>query len=122
MNKLPARPSIECCLCKGNAGKYGNNAQPVKEGMCCDACNFCVVMPARIRSMVKPKVMTELSYSEKVCDATLRKTVGDKYADCVKGIAVTIPYRDERYQIAMLRATDKIMGTNEAPDIEAMLY
>ena len=79
-------------------------------------------MPARIRSMVKPKVMTELSYSEKECDATLRKSVGDKYADCVKEIAMTLPHRAERYQIAMLRATDKLMGTNEAPDIEAMLY
>ena len=65
---------------------------------------------------------TELTAAEKACDATLRKSVGDKYADCVKEIAMTLPHRAERYQIAMLRATDKIMGTNEAPDIEAMLY
>ena len=65
---------------------------------------------------------TELTAAEKEHDQSLRKTVGNKYADCVKEIAMTLPHRAERYQIAMLRATDKIMGTNEAPDIEAMLY
>jgi hypothetical protein len=28
--------------------KYGNNAQPVNDGKCCDECNRDIVIPARI--------------------------------------------------------------------------
>jgi len=29
----------------------GHNAQPVKEGRCCDTCNYEVVIPARLRQL-----------------------------------------------------------------------
>ncbi|MEK6916053.1 MAG: hypothetical protein AABW89_05940 [Nanoarchaeota archaeon] len=29
--------------------KYGNNAQPVNDGICCDKCNIEVVIPARLK-------------------------------------------------------------------------
>jgi len=65
---------------------------------------------------------TELTAAEKARDYTLRDTLGNDYANFVMLIAMTLPHRAERYEIAMLRAMDKISGTNNAPDIEAMLY
>lgn len=93
------------------------------EGRCCDACNVTVVLPALIRSLgTRTMPATALSSSEIKTDASLRASLGDGYADCVKEIAMTLPPRAERYQIAMLRATDKLLGTSDAADIEAMLY
>ena len=38
---------MKCCFCGGDAGKYGNNARPLKDGFCCDKCNATKVIPAR---------------------------------------------------------------------------
>lgn len=40
--------SFKCCICGRIVNGYGNNAVPVKEGICCDQCNTDVVIPARI--------------------------------------------------------------------------
>ena len=41
---------MKCIICKYNdIGEYGNNADPVKEGRCCDWCNARYVIPARLR-------------------------------------------------------------------------
>ena len=41
----------KCALCgKGYIG-WGNNAQPLKEGYCCDDCNATKVIPARVEEM-----------------------------------------------------------------------
>ena len=40
-----------CCICGKPFSGYGNNAQPVKEGQCCDECNWNVVIPARIEKL-----------------------------------------------------------------------
>ena len=42
-----------CCLCGGDAGRYGHNPDPVPhhqgdEARCCDSCNSTKVIPARI--------------------------------------------------------------------------
>lgn len=37
-----------CCICGKRYHGYGNNAEPVKDGECCDKCNYNVVIPARI--------------------------------------------------------------------------
>jgi len=34
---------VTCILCKREINGYGNNAQPLAEGMCCDGCNNKVV-------------------------------------------------------------------------------
>lgn len=49
---------MKCCICgKEIESRYGwdkgNNAEPVKKGRCCDVCDRTVVIPARIREMVK---------------------------------------------------------------------
>lgn len=40
-----------CIICSGPIVGYGNNAEPVKVGRCCDSCNATVVIPARIKSL-----------------------------------------------------------------------
>lgn len=38
----------KCCICGKPIEGYGNNAEPVKKGKCCDECNISVVIPARL--------------------------------------------------------------------------
>lgn len=38
----------KCCFCDKEIKGYGNNAQPVKEGSCCDDCNVSIVIPERL--------------------------------------------------------------------------
>ena len=42
-----------CCICGKNYIGYGNNAEPVAEGRCCDRCNDTVVFLARIKELNK---------------------------------------------------------------------
>ena len=44
----------KCVLCKKEFEGYGNNAEPIKKGKCCDACNEIVIM-ARIVNLKKEK-------------------------------------------------------------------
>lgn len=55
---------MKCCLCNGEIEKKfntkrdiiwdsGNNAEPLKDGRCCDVCNTTKVIPERIKRMVK---------------------------------------------------------------------
>lgn len=39
---------MKCCFCKANISGEGNNAEPVKDGICCDRCNMDIVVPMRI--------------------------------------------------------------------------
>lgn len=32
-----------CCICKNLYEGYGNNAAPLKDGLCCDSCNMKVI-------------------------------------------------------------------------------
>lgn len=54
---------MKCCLCDGEIEKKftpegkiywdeGNNAQPLKEGRCCDLCNNTKVFPARLKQVI----------------------------------------------------------------------
>ena len=40
-----------CCICGQKYTGWGNNAEPVKEGYCCDRCNMDRVIPARMRRL-----------------------------------------------------------------------
>lgn len=56
MNESKDEPLI-CSICakpipvKHGSWKYGNNAEPINDGRCCDDCDWEVVIPARIRRM-----------------------------------------------------------------------
>ena len=39
-------PVQVCSICGGPIVGFGNNAQPVNDGICCDRCNERVVLPA----------------------------------------------------------------------------
>ena len=41
----------KCVLCEKIIKGYGNNARPVKDGLCCDICGLRIVIPARIKLM-----------------------------------------------------------------------
>jgi hypothetical protein len=50
MPEKPPPPYI-CSICQRISAGWGNNAQPVNDGRCCDQCDSLVVIPARIRQM-----------------------------------------------------------------------
>ena len=45
---------MECVICKNeiemqpNGWSEGHNAEPIKDGRCCDECNYTVVLPSRM--------------------------------------------------------------------------
>ena len=39
----------KCVICGKEIIGYGNNAEPVSKGRCCDVCNITVVIPERLR-------------------------------------------------------------------------
>ena len=49
----PSRVTLKeperCSICGGEITGHGNNAAPVTDGRCCDACNMAVVVPARAK-------------------------------------------------------------------------
>ena len=78
-----------CVICGKEYDGYGNNAQPVKDGKCCDKCNQEVVIPARIKKMglkeaedldIDTKV--EIMEPETLDDLELEKEESDKKEDC----------------------------------------
>ena len=42
---------MKCCFCKKEIKGYGNNAEPIRKGECCDECNRKFVIPTRLASM-----------------------------------------------------------------------
>ena len=46
----PNEPKV-CCICQREFDGYGNNAEPVAVGQCCDECNMSVVVPARLEGI-----------------------------------------------------------------------
>ena len=55
-----------CVICGKEYDGYGNNAQPVKDGKCCDKCNQEVVIPARIKKMGLKEEAEDLDIDKKV--------------------------------------------------------
>lgn len=45
--------AFQCAICDGWFTGYGNNAQPVAEGRCCDDCNHSRVIPERLRMAIR---------------------------------------------------------------------
>ena len=44
---------MNCSICNNKINdRFGNNAQPVNNGRCCNDCNSTVVIPARIKEMM----------------------------------------------------------------------
>lgn len=47
------KPTKTCCVCGKTFVGYGNNADPVADGVCCDECNSAKVIPARVAAWKK---------------------------------------------------------------------
>lgn len=45
--------TIKCSICGKIFYGYGNNAEPINKGRCCDTCNTTFVIPARILKLYK---------------------------------------------------------------------
>ncbi len=45
-----------CSICGKTFEEYGNNAQPVNNGVCCDKCNLEIVVPRRIQDSINNKI------------------------------------------------------------------
>ena len=41
----------KCSICKKKYAGWGNNAEPINKGRCCDDCNFKIVIPERIKRL-----------------------------------------------------------------------
>jgi len=44
---------VRCCFdnCSNHIGRWGNNAQPLMDGRCCNECNAQKVIPARLMNI-----------------------------------------------------------------------
>lgn len=43
----------ECSICGEEYRGFGNNADPINNGRCCEGCNATKVIPARIKESLK---------------------------------------------------------------------
>ena len=81
----------KCVICGKPITGYGNNAQPVKDGNCCDKCNQEVVIPARIKMMglkeeaedLDIDTKAEIIEPETLDDLELEKEESNKEDCCV---------------------------------------
>ena len=42
-----------CSICNEDFEGFGNNAEPINDGRCCDFCNTAVVIPTRINDSLE---------------------------------------------------------------------
>ena len=45
---MPKNEIKICSICQSGYTGWGNNAEPVNDGRCCNKCNAVVVIPARL--------------------------------------------------------------------------
>ena len=48
-----------CSICGQKYEGYGNNAQPVNDGNCCDKCNATIVIPRRFQDHINRMIELE---------------------------------------------------------------
>jgi probable addiction module antidote protein len=46
-----------CSICQREFSEFGNSADPVNDGRCCDRCDSEVVIPARMRRMKRDRML-----------------------------------------------------------------
>jgi len=42
-----------CVICKQKYAGFGNNAEPITKGRCCDKCNLTIVLPERVKQFAE---------------------------------------------------------------------
>ena len=48
-------PKYKCTICKKSKSGFGNNAEPVVIGKCCDECYSKVIIPKKLKRIKKQK-------------------------------------------------------------------
>ena len=51
----------KCCICGREFNGFGNNANPIREGNCCDYCNSRFVLPIRLSKLTQNKPTYEIA-------------------------------------------------------------
>lgn len=49
----------KCCICGKMFIEFGNNAEPIRKGVCCNSCNSRYIIPIRL---LASKINTPVSY------------------------------------------------------------
>lgn len=74
----------KCILCGKEFDGWGNNAWPIKDGICCDKCNAEKVIPARIAKLYKkeePKMTEDFKYIGNAKVISTLPKVGEPYGN-----------------------------------------
>lgn len=71
---------MKCCFCKKDAGEFGNNAQPIMDGRCCDSCNNGVVLPIRILQATKSPLLQSINEMQRIENEWKLKKIIEKTA------------------------------------------
>ena len=81
--KDPEEETHTCVICGKEFQGYGNNAEPVEKGKCCDNCNRNVVIPARLEEFKKGvgrlDLAEDLGLTERIPKDLARAYRKDKY-------------------------------------------
>lgn len=51
----------KCCICGKEFIGYGNNAEPIRKGVCCDSCNIRFILPIRLSKLPQNKPSYEIA-------------------------------------------------------------
>lgn len=66
MGQNPQKMGIAkvCSICGGKYTEYGNNAEPINEGRCCDFCDSHFVIPVRMMRLTNGKNLREVYHHD----------------------------------------------------------
>lgn len=118
---------MTCVICSTNYSGYGNNAEPVCKGVCCDACNLAKVIPARIELLPKTLLKLWKSTIEDNLDNMYPEdftTVQEVYDGLVEehDYHDTFIDEDELTQAQMTELLGKFDEDDDLTDIQALLF
>lgn len=112
---VEAAESKICCICKKPFDGYGNNAEPVCSGSCCDECNMKEVIPARLRDLKKSKIdIVDESLTEGTIHISKEEMskLDQEVEEATKEVA--------KYNIPMISRKNSAGDAENVPDFEAV--
>lgn len=93
---------LYCSICNApipdiNGWKYGNNAQPVNDGRCCNECNDYIVIPARLAHIMGAKEAARVAASIAGSKTELTKQFGvEEAAKLAETVATLVKEKKEK--------------------------
>lgn len=78
---------MKCVICNKEYEGYGNNAEPIAKGMCCDNCNTTYVIPAKVKQLKVENKLNDSTLQEcKDDDTQLRRFTGNLIREEVNAV------------------------------------